>query len=248
MQRFVCSKWKKTQALLKNEAIQPYIPETAQMTKDHLGGMLDKHRMVYIKPDKGTYGNGVMRVEKRENGYVYQSGITVRTFPTYQALYEALENAARGRIYLAQKGIHLLKYNGRRFDIRVMVQQAPDKQWETTGIIGRVAAPKKIVTNFHNGGQLKEVPLLMSGYLAGEDKRQFLNRLNGLGVAVAKQLQSSFPGIKEIGIDVAVDKQYKPWILEVNTCPDPYIFRRLRDKSVFRKVIRYAKACGRIRR
>lgn len=248
MQRFVHSKWRKTQALLKQESVQPHIPETERMTKEHLEGMLSKYRMVYIKPDKGSYGNGVMRVEKRENGYVYQSGIVARTFSTYQPLYEALLRATRGRTYLVQKGIHLLKYQGRRFDIRVMVQQTPAKRWEATGMIGRVAAPKKIVTNYHNGGQLKEVPLLMSGYISGEQKRQFMSKLSSIGVTVAKQLESAFPGIKEIGLDIAVDKQLKPWILEVNTCPDPYIFRRLRDKNVYRKVIHYAKAYGKIRR
>jgi D-alanine-D-alanine ligase-like ATP-grasp enzyme len=66
--------------------------------------------------------------------------------------------------------------------------------------------------------------------------------LRGLGVAVAAQLERKFPGIKEIGVDIAVDQQYKPWILEVNTKPDPYIFQKLQNKAVFRKIIRYVRA------
>jgi hypothetical protein len=33
-------------------------------------------------------------------------------------------------------------------------------------------------------------------------------------------------------------------VLEVNTSPDPYIFRRLKDKSIFGKIRRYARAYG----
>jgi hypothetical protein len=55
-------------------------------------------------------------------------------------------------------------------------------------------------------------------------------------------MQQRFPGVKEIGVDLAIDNQFKPWILEVNTLPDPYIFRRLNNKAVFGKIIRYARA------
>ncbi|MNP63561.1 hypothetical protein D3C76_1589710 [compost metagenome] len=83
--------------------------------------------------------------------------------------------------------------------------------------------------------------------MGAEEQTNFTGGLKRLGVSVAKQLDAAYPGIKEIGIDIAVDRSHKSWILEVNTCPDPYIFRILKDKDIFRKVIRYAKAYGRIK-
>ncbi|MDF2924098.1 MAG: hypothetical protein K0R57_3012 [Paenibacillaceae bacterium] len=247
MQRFVHSKWKKTKALITVPAIREHIPDTRFMRREKLQAMLSEYGMVYVKPEIGAFGNGVIRVEQTEAGYKYQAGTKVKQFPAYDALYQDLVRTTRNRSYLAQRGIHLLKYKGRRFDIRVMVQKNPAKHWEATAMVGRVAHPKKIVTNFHNGGTLKPVPVLLAAYMDKDGRDRFMKELRTLGTAVARQLESKFPGIREIGIDIAVDRSLKGWILEVNTCPDPYIFRILPDKRIFARVIRYAKAYGRIK-
>ena len=57
-----------------------------------------------------------------------------------------------------------------------------------------------------------------------------------------------YPGFKEIGVDIGIDKELKPWVLEVNTAPDPFIFNQLKDKKMFFKVLRYARANGRFLR
>jgi glutathione synthase/RimK-type ligase-like ATP-grasp enzyme len=247
MQRFVTSKWKKTKALIGDRKVKGHIPHTEKLQRSSLADMLSRYGMVYVKPEKGTFGNGVMRVERTATGFKYQVGTDIRNFTEFDALYNDLINSTRGKSYLVQKGIHLLKYHGRRFDIRVMVQKNPSNRWETTALVGRVAHPSKIVTNFHNGGTLKPVPALMSSHLSAAELIRFTNSLKLLGLRVASRLESRYPGIKEVGLDIAVDQSKRAWILEVNTCPDPYIFKVLKDKSVSRRVIRYARAYGRIK-
>ncbi|WP_409342343.1 YheC/YheD family protein [Paenibacillus sp. MBLB4367] len=250
MQRHVVSKWAKTEALLEYESIKPFIPKTMRMTAGNLRDMLEQLRMVYVKPDKGTYGGGVMRVEitgGEQPLYRYQLGERVRKYRTYPALFRNIRRSAGRRSYLAQKGIHLLTYKNRRFDLRVMVQLNPQKNWETTGIIGRVAHPRKIVTNFHNGGKLVPAETLLGASAGTSEKAQkVLHKLEKLGVEVGEALHKRYPGIREIGIDVGLDGELKPWILEVNTRPDPYIFRRLANKGIFARIIRYANVYGRV--
>lgn len=247
----VTSKLRKTAALLRDESLRAYVPITARMNRHTLRNMLDTHRMVYVKPNVGTFGNGVIRVEKRNQGkdaYWFQSGAKARSFRSFDAMFAALSQAKARRPYLVQKGIHLLKHNGRRFDLRVMVQHNLQQRWETTGIIGRLAHPKKIVTNYHNGGTPMKAETLLGSHMPAARRTRMMSRLKQLGLSTARQMSRSFPGVKEIGLDVALDHTLHPWILEVNTNPDPYIFRVLKDKSMFRKVIRYAKAYGRIRK
>ncbi|MEC0228167.1 YheC/YheD family protein [Paenibacillus alba] len=241
-------------------SLRQYVPTTKRMTHESLKQMLAQHKMIYIKPDIGMFGNGVIRVEqteavarkekeKEENNveslYAYQSGVKVRKFKTFDEMYASIIKLTKNRPYLTQKGIHLLKHKGNRFDLRVMVQQTPTRAWETTGVIGRVAHPSKIVTNFHNGGTLKSVETLLRSYLPVSHRKGYVKKLQVLGQQVAQAINSRYKGVKEIGVDVALDHELHPWILEVNTSPDPYIFRRLSDKSIFNKMRRYARAYNR---
>jgi glutathione synthase/RimK-type ligase-like ATP-grasp enzyme len=245
MKRFVVSKWRKTAELLKDNELRAHIPKTVLLTKDSLLSMLHEFQMVYIKPDKGTFGNGVMRVEWNPavtNSFQYQLGEKARSFKNYDSLYQDIARKTKKKMYLVQKGIHLLKYHKRRFDIRIMVQKNLQKEWETTGWIGRVAHPKKIVTNYHSGGKLMPVEHLLKGRLKEPEKKLFYKQFKKLGTRVAKQLHKRYPDIKEIGIDVALDEAIMPLILEVNTKPDPYIFRSLANKAIFGKIISYKRA------
>lgn len=251
--RRVVSKWAKTDALLSSPELRPYVPETRKFGRPALEEMLHRFGMVYVKPIRGTFGLGVIRVEYdafAAEPYFFQSGERLYRFASFDAMYAALQLAKRPRDYLVQQGIELLRHHGRRFDFRVMVQQTPTGRWESTGTIGRLAHPRKIVTNYHSGGTPLPFETLMKEACArrGIPLADYRNRLHLLGVHTAQTLELRFPGLKEIGIDVAVDRDMKPWILEVNTKPDPYIFLHLPDRGVYRRIRAYAVAYGRFRK
>lgn len=241
----VKSKLAKTEVLNRNENLRDFIPLTRKLTEANLHDMLARYSMLYAKPDLGTFGQGVIRIESSDNGYRFQLGTSVHRYNTLNGLYQGILQHKKKGVYVVQRGIHLLKHKGRRFDIRVMVQQTPKGEWESTGIIGRLAHPSRIVTNYHSGGTPMSFATLTGRHMSAERRRSYIDRLRRLGISVARQLQTQYPRIKELGLDVAIDTEFKPWLLEVNTRPDPYIFRKLENKSVFRKIYRYAVAYGR---
>ncbi|NEW06673.1 YheC/YheD family protein [Paenibacillus sp. SYP-B3998] len=244
--RTLGSKWTKTQVLLMNKELSRFVPETRIYTRDALLSMLKKHKMVYVKPVNGSFGLGVIRVDQiNHNKYRYQAGTVTRSFVNFNDFFVSLNKNKFKKSYLIQQGIHLLTYNKRIFDTRIMVQQGPLKKWESTGYIGRVAHPNKIVTNFHNSGKPLPLELLLGSYLKDEKKKSYILKLKQLGLQIATQYQKNRLGFKEIGVDIGIDKQFVPWILEVNTAPDPFIFNQLKDKRMFHKVLHYARANGR---
>jgi glutathione synthase/RimK-type ligase-like ATP-grasp enzyme len=270
----VPSKWAKTKVILQNQSLALYVPDTRKYDLNVLKEMLALYTMVYIKPDRGSFGNGVMRAEQRtvtlsssqrktelnsppDNEeiepqeaqilYILRYGKTAEVFFTPEELHEALKKRIQNRTYLVQKGIHLLRHQDRPFDLRVLAQKSPSGAWVTTGMLGRVAAPQKIITNYHGGGSIVSVNALLKDYMNPLKMASTLNQLKSLGVQIAGQLESSYPGIKEIGLDIAMDQHMDMWLLEVNTLPSIVIFKLFPDKSIYRRIHRYAVAYGRVK-
>lgn len=234
------SKWVKTQLLLRDSYISRYIPDTRKFNSRNLERMMYDYGMVYVKPERGTYGKGVIRAKRGDNqSFIYQQNEKVRSFSTFNAFYTSLSKRTHGKSYLIQKGIHLLKHKKRRFDIRVMVQLSPKGVWEATGVIGRLGHPRKIVTNYHSGGKPMAIDRLLSSNLTESQQIKLIQELHELGIRIARHFQKMYPKITKIGVDIGLDRRLIPWIIEVNMNPDPYIFNQLKDKAMYKKVMRY---------
>lgn len=251
----VSSKWEKTKVLLKNEQLRPYIPDTRPFTNEQLAEMLEQYNFVFVKPDHGTYGNGVMSIERyvepelEYDPWVYKLryGIESMLFGSLQDLQLKLKEKIADKSYLIQRGINLIKYDNRKFDLRVLVQKNLQEKWETTGYIGRVAAKQKIITNYHSGGMVASVEELMNPHLNGKALAGFIREMRQLGELTGRQLGKKYPRLKEIGLDIAVDPDYRIWILEVNTLPALFPFKMLNDKNIYKKIQSYAIHYGRLK-
>ncbi|MCZ8521326.1 MULTISPECIES: YheC/YheD family endospore coat-associated protein [Paenibacillus] len=241
----VSSKWVKTQLLLQSPELSSYVPATYRLTRSRLLAMLARYGMLYLKPDRGSLGIGVMRVEKRGRAFLYQSGVQSCSFTAFEDMFQSLQRRIGSRPYLIQKGISLLAYEGRPFDFRVMIQKNPSGAWESTGIVGRVAHPHKVVTNGSQGGTIYPARDLLRPKAGTKRAAGLLQQMDRLARRTAAEFSRIYPAMNELGLDIAIDRNLAPWILEVNTRPDPCPFTKLDNKDSIRKMIAYAKAYGR---
>jgi hypothetical protein len=243
----VVDKWSKTLLMGKERLLRQHMPRTKLATRKKLRSMLSQHGMVYVKPTHGSQGRGVMRVEKLKAGkwkYAYQLGERRRMFATYAEAYRAIRKEMQEKRHVVQKGIRLLKHNGRPFDIRLMIQRAPRGGWETTGMFARAAHPRKIVTNGSQGGTIYSTDHVLRHYAGPARRKRLYGLMDNLSHRTVKSLRSASPDLKELGMDFALDRKLKPWILEVNTKPDACPFTLLKDQSMIRRIVRYGKAYG----
>lgn len=244
--RHVFSKWKKTR-VLQNSSLKRYIPKTAAYSSSSLKEMLNRYNMVYVKPDKGTHGKGVMRAKRRSKGaFELREGVSTKVFRSVNQLHSSIKSRIGKRKYLVQKGIHMMSHRGRKFDLRVLVQKNLNNNWEAMSILGRKADANKIVTNVSNGGSMESLSTLLRPHMNKASIRKLRRELNQMGLSAGKRLSKKYRGLKQLGLDIALDKNMQPWILEVNTSPAIYVYRTF-NPSAYRRILRYTKAYGRFK-
>jgi glutathione synthase/RimK-type ligase-like ATP-grasp enzyme len=221
--------------------IKTFLPDTRLATKSNIKTMIKLYKTLYLKPDEGTGGRGIYKVTKTESGYSLRNGVSSKNYNSIDALYGSLHILLTKNKYVVQKGIELLQHNKRAFDIRVMVQKNRNQLLVPTGIVGRLAKPKKIVTNFHSGGTPLPVDTLLKSHLDGDTRRRYIQRLESLGKEASRVLAKSYRGKRAFGVDLAIDPKMKPWILEINTQPDMTIFNALKNKTMYKRILGYSK-------
>ncbi|SFB54149.1 YheC/D like ATP-grasp [Cohnella sp. OV330] len=245
LKQTVSSKLIKTE-LLRGGKLGKHVPLTVPFTRDRLRSMLGKRGMVYVKPDSGSQGIGIMRVERTPNSlYRYQIGTERHEFGSYEEMYRSMRRWTIQRRHLIQQGVRVLRHEGRPFDFRIMTQKNAAGRWIDTGIAGRVAHPGKIVSNGSQGGTIYEAGRLLRPAAGRTGTARIIGRMRRLALLAAGRFGREYPAMNELGIDIAVDRRLKPWILEVNTRPDPCPFAKLEDRTAIRRIVRYGRRYGR---
>jgi len=231
----------KTSLIKDNSYIAAHIPPTAAMTQASLLRMINRYGMVYVKPKHGSLGRGVIRITKQGTRYVSHAGVTVTTYTSFQSLYSAILKRTKNESYIVQRGIHSLRYRGKVFDLRIVVQKSPNGNFEVTGVAGRIAQGGRVVSNGAGGGAVGTIDSL----LTPQQRSVAMPEIYKLSLAVMAQVRKRWPKQNEIGLDIALDYNLKPWILEFNTRPDHRMFILIGARNTIAKIVRYGARYGR---
>ncbi len=242
----IASKWLKHRVLAEYPSIRKHLPETHLYTNASLWNTIRRHRSVYLKPVVGSGGNGIIRIiRKNESSFLVQKGMNKYPVKSKQSLFRLIRRLTGPKRYLVQQGINMISIQNRPLDYRLLILR-PRADWEIIGTMGKWAAPGKIVTNFVRGA--KPINLCSSlkrsiGYNNGECANME-ERINLLGMGVAKTLGNRYR-MRDLGLDIAIDKRGRLWILEVNTGPFYKLFRYHHNRSLYPKIVRYMRMIGR---
>lgn len=233
-------KWTKTKILMNHSYIKAHIPETRIYNYYTLYEMISEYQMVYIKPKYGSFGRGVTRITQKEGRYLTHIASTITSYASFGSMFQALSSHINGEAYVVQRGIHSLRYQGRLFDFRVVVQRSPSGKFEVTGIAGRISQAGRVVSNAGEGTAIGSIDSLLNR----SQCQYVIPRIEKLCLAVMYQVRKRFSGQNEIGIDIALDRNLKPWIIEFNTRPDHNLFLMLRDGQIS-QIVQYGAKYGR---
>ena len=236
----VRDKWKRHLALAGHGRLMQHIPPTKLLNRANLRQFLQRYNVLFLKPVHGSFGNNIIKVTRRRRAFlVHHENRVQRVLPGNLARH--LARRVNGRRYLLQKGVSLIRVNGRPADFRVLLLK-PGSRWEVMGTMGKVATGNRIVTNFNHGGRpmrLREA-LRRAGW-NDRDIQRVRMRMYQVGLMAARQFNRRYTHCRRLGIDFAIDMNKRIWILEVNTNPFYELFRFHENRHLYAKIHGYMK-------
>jgi glutathione synthase/RimK-type ligase-like ATP-grasp enzyme len=229
------SKTKIAAILAKNKALRPYLPDTYTYSPARLTQTMSRYNALFIKPASGSVGDGIMKLSRTgKDQWLVQwkkqhklSGSKARAL---------VHRATGGKPYLIQEAVMLALYRGRPYDIRVSVQKGQSGAWQITGMVGKVAAPGRHVTNVAKGGSVKQVRTLFrhSG-LPPEETAKAVARVS---LQIAACLDRHLPRLADLGLDMGVDRNGRVKFIEMNGRDQRYSFRKAGMNAEFFRTYR----------
>ncbi|GIP17023.1 hypothetical protein J40TS1_26650 [Paenibacillus montaniterrae] len=241
------NKWTMHQKLLDSPYIRSYLPHTIKYFQSQdVIQMLKQYHVVYVKPVNGTGGRGILRIERQSSTSVKIEGrdlerriITPRTLSVSGLRAFIAKWSDQTASYLVQQGIPLTLDNGRVHDYRILVQKDGSGQWRVTGGAGRVGAERSITANLHGGGSAVAMTQLIQSFVAPTvNLAQIQDEVNALSIRVASFLEDSGYVLCEIAIDIAIDRNGKIWIIELNPKPAREVFKEIGEPERYMEAIR----------
>ncbi|MHB8170657.1 MAG: YheC/YheD family endospore coat-associated protein [Thermincolia bacterium] len=223
--------------LSKSGNLTPYIPETVvDFSLSNLEGMLRKYAGVFIKPCGGSLGQGVIKVCRTPKGYRYQYRLSKNITATVNNV-SALLRRIRGRIGkrpIIQQAVNLANYQGRVFDLRILMQKTGQGRWTRTYSFGKVAAAGSIASNVAAGGRVVNYHTILKTAFPNTEKRKRVEEQIGkICSLIPSSLEKHFAHLGELGIDLGIDTAGRVWLIEVNSKYSRHVFpRQIRINSI----------------
>ncbi|WP_078552600.1 YheC/YheD family protein [Bacillus alkalicellulosilyticus] len=216
------NKWEVYKALRGHPTLHSVLPETEQIKSfDDIVSFLGRHKKCIIKPLSGAQGKGIYVIEKNEDTMVVlkqsqQTGMTMKA--NEFSLKQWYERKQIGYTYLIQPFLPLKTHDNHPFDLRMYVNKNSNGTWIESAKAVRINKHHPFLSNLAQGGSLMTFDSFISNW-AKEKQQQCIENLTLIQRLVPQLLEEHFLPLFEIGIDIGIDDDQKPWILEVNSKP-----------------------------
>lgn len=236
------TKWQRYNTLIRDLKVLPHLPETVRYSQRNLVMFLAKYNSVFLKPIIGTGGSGIIKIYFKEPYYIMHYLKYKITFSSLERLFYQISRIMnhKHRPYMIQQGIDLISINNRPIDFRVLLLK-PYNEWIPMGIMGKLGVENKVVTNKCRGGRpiLFNVAIARTLRLNSTEIMNLEKKLFSLGVNVGEALSKDYRYVRELGMDIAIDKNKNFYILEVNAMPRYNLFKYHKNKALYPQIARY---------
>lgn len=243
------NKWSIHTKLWEHPIVSAYMPEThLSPNAQTLQAMLERHRIVFLKPSGGSSGIGIIRIAFHpKHGYYCRyhqlqgKRNVLKLFPSVEKIIQFFFSGRNGGLdnYIAQQGIRLLRHQNRPVDFRLHLHKDRTFDWRVAGAGAKVAGDGSVTTHVRTGGYVIPAEyMLRSQY--GANGRHMQLKLEQAAKQIALALEETTEGrLGELGLDMGLDADHHVWLFEVNAKPGRHIFQHPHLREAGKMSARY---------
>lgn len=217
------NKWKMHQLLTINRNIGPHHKDMILYhSPRNIFDYLKKYRKVFVKPIAGTYGKNIVRIELKDNkiimNYKKDDEPVFYISKNKEKIKDKINQLLVPKKYIIQQHIKLVKYKKSVIDFRCVVQKDQTTNWKCLGIIGRISAPNREITNIHNGGKALPMVDVLKNFMQLSETEivNIEEKMKSISLEIGKALDEFGVNAGHLGIDIGLDETGHLWVIEVN--------------------------------
>ena len=241
------SKWTKYKIMWSFDDLKQHIPETHRLTSNAFWNMIAKYGDIIVKPIDSSRGAGVIRITPtKQHAYTIHLENHTKTIKGKVDAYHYVRMIAKSRNQIVQRRVPLVTVNDHPFDIRVIVQRKSKfVPWEVTGKVTKVAGKGYIVTNQKRskGMVLPVETAIQKSSLKDHSPASLLSEIDRVAILSASRMGNLELYSHQLifGLDMGLDKNGHVWIIEANLKPMFSHFRKLKDQTMYNRIVNYSR-------
>lgn len=239
-------KWEVHSLVSRDVRLRPHLPPTERYTTAaRVGQLAGMWGGVWLKPSGGSLGRGIVVVRSRPGGgyVVFRPGgrsRKPRVASTNVALARLLKKYLKRGPYIVQRELNLARYQGRPFDIRLLMQRDGQGVWRRTKLYTRVARGGSAVTNISQGGEglpFGKVAAAASGAVP-QKAQEIMETMRTLSMILVEVIERhSNTTLGEIALDLGIDNDGHVWFIEANSKPIRAVETRKGSMAIVRRAL-----------
>ncbi|MED4753475.1 YheC/YheD family protein [Brevibacillus choshinensis] len=230
-------------------SVQAFLPVTKKLdTLARFRSFCTEHRFVYLKPVRGKAGEGIMRVDYKNDVWRLerlkdQKAVT-RRFTNLDDVWKHIKGLVHQKKYIMQQGIKRARYQGKPFDVRALVQKDGNGEWSVTGVGIRRAGSQSITTHVPRGGSIHSLSSVLHS-LFSDDPEKMETQIHHTCLTIARALNEEIKDLAEMSMDLGLTEDGKLWFFEANAKPEKFDEPTIRRLSLS-NLIHYAQFVSRL--
>ncbi|WP_176560118.1 YheC/YheD family endospore coat-associated protein [Brevibacillus dissolubilis] len=241
------NKWRIQQTLMQDPVMERYLIPTQHLTDPSvLESMVTQHGSLMVKPINGKEGKGILRLRSDGEQLILEENDQPPISFTYGDWNTITDQLRTKGNFLLQKWVDIRNREGKIHDVRALMQKNAAGKWQITGMAVREGEEGRITSNLMDRG----TPYPLDPYLKQQWGRRKARKIKRELERFAHYLCETVERLygrrqAELGLDLAIDRKHRIWLIEVNIKPGkiPFqdVFHLTTPEARVRTPIQYAR-------